>query len=51
MEKVTYKVDVINAVLQYLDTRPFGDVVNLVVALKAPENEEKPNTNTEAAGN
>ena len=42
METVKYEVKTVNAVLEYLNTRPYGEVANLIGALANPVKEDEP---------
>ena len=40
--KVSYEAEVINAILKYLQTKPYVEVVNIIAALQNPEIGELP---------
>jgi hypothetical protein len=41
MEKITLSTNLVNAVLQYLGTRPYADVFQLVEAIQKEAKEQK----------
>lgn len=42
MEKITLSTNLINAILQYLGTRPYADVFQLVEAIQKEAKEQTP---------
>jgi len=44
MEKITLSVQLVNVILQYLDTRPHGEVRNLIDAVQKEAAEQQAKT-------
>ena len=47
MEKITLSTNLVNAILQYLGSRPYADVFQLVEAIQKEAKEQQPPTPTE----
>jgi hypothetical protein len=42
MEKITLQINLVNAVLQYLGTRPYGEVFQIIEAIQKEAKEQTP---------
>jgi hypothetical protein len=42
MEKITIQINLVNAVLQYLGTRPYGEVFQIIEAIQKEAKEQTP---------
>jgi hypothetical protein len=47
MDKLTLSTNLVNAILQYLGTRPYADVFQLVEAIQKEAKEQQPPAPTE----